>query len=114
VSINSAELLEDIFVNHNQYLTKTKVEKYIVSMLGDQNIVFMDTFHPKYPQTRKVLSAAFLKSKLMAITKVIKSEIIECIKECQLKGEHIVNIVDFWGDIENKIFTSIAVGRSNS
>jgi hypothetical protein len=59
----------------------------------------MDTFHPKYSQTRKVLSAAFFKSKLMAITKVIKMEIIECIKECQLKGEHIVNIVDFWSHI---------------
>ena len=74
----------------------------------------MDTFHPKYAQTRKVLSAAFFKSKLKAITKIIKMEIIECIKECQLKGEHIVNIVDFWSHIENKIFTSIAVGRSNS
>jgi hypothetical protein len=86
----------------------------MVSMLGAQNVVFMDTFHPQYAQTRKVLSAAFFKQKLRAITQVIKMEIIDSIKELQRKEEHVVNIIDFWSVIENKIFTSIAVGRSNS
>jgi cytochrome P450 len=114
VSFNSARLLEDVFVKHNDNLTKAKMDKYLVSILGNQNIVFMDTFHKDYAKTRKVLSAAFFKQKLAAITKVIKIEVIEVIRECQQKGRHEVNVIDFWGTIQSRIFSSIAVGRSNA
>jgi hypothetical protein len=53
----------------------------MLAIMGDRNIVFMDSFHKDYNQTRKVLSAAFFKSKLLAITSVIKNEVCEIIEE---------------------------------
>lgn len=53
------------------------------AIMGDQNVVFMDTFHKDYNATRKVLSAAFFKNKLQALTRVIKQVVIEFITEVQ-------------------------------
>ena len=114
VIINSADLLDDIFVKYNAIATKNEEDRRMLCILGRDNIIFMDTFHKDYATKRKVLSAAFFKQKLDAITKIIKTEAIDVIKQCQSKGEHVVDIVNFWGEIQSRIFTSIAVGSNNA
>lgn len=69
--------------------------------MARENILFMDTFHRNYSATRKVLSAAFFKQKLNAITKIIKEEVINAIRLTQSKGDHEANIVDFWSEIQS-------------
>jgi hypothetical protein len=73
-------MLEEILTKQNPYLTKHPVDRYIASILGDRNVVFMDTFHQDYANTRKVLSAAFFKQKLLAVTTIIKEEVLDVIK----------------------------------
>ena len=51
------------------------------AIIGDNNIVMMDTFHKDYNETRKTLSAAFFKNKLQVLTQVIKSEVVQFIAE---------------------------------
>lgn len=114
VCLNSATLLDDLYVKQNAFATKNEEERNMLAILGRENVVFMDTFHKDYAQTRKVLSAAFFKQKLDAITKIIKIEVVDVIKECQQKNEQVVDIVTFWGEVQSRIFTSIAVGRNNA
>lgn len=96
VFINSARLLDDIYVKQNAYATKNELERTILYALGERNVFVMDTFHKDYPNTRKVLTAAFFKNKLGSITQIIKEEVVEVIRECEAKGEHEVDIVEFW------------------
>jgi len=70
--INSVDFLNDIYVKYNAFHTKSDQEQNIFAILGGRNIVFMDTHDKAYPPTRKSLSAAFFKSKLQALTKIIK------------------------------------------
>ena len=114
IVFNTADLLDDFFVKQNASLTKSSIERQAMSMLAGQNVLMMDTFHRDYAKTRKVLSAAFFKQKLIAITKIIKEEVIEAIAQCQTKGEHEVDILDFWSEIQSQIFATIAVGRKNA
>ena len=58
----------------------------------------MDTFHKDYN----------------AMTNVIKEEVVEVVKAYQAKGDHELDIVEFWSDVQSKIFTSVAVGRGNT
>ena len=64
MKINTVEMLDDIYVKQNHLNTKYPDDAKMFAILGDQNILFMDSFHKDYNQTRKVLSAAFFKSKL--------------------------------------------------
>ena len=73
--------MDDIYVKQNAFNTKDFETANLFAMLSAKNVVFMDTFHKDYNMTRKVLSAAFFKNKLKAITKVIKEETIEFIAE---------------------------------
>ena len=79
--VNTVEMLDDIYVKQNHLNTKHPDDARMFAIMGDRNIVFMDSFHKDYNQTRKVLSAAFFKSKLSAITSVIKNEVCEIIEE---------------------------------
>ena len=81
VSINSVDFLEDVYIKQNAFNTKLVEDARIFCIMGERNVVFMDTFHKDYNMTRKVLSAAFFKSKLQALTTVIKEEVVELIKE---------------------------------
>jgi hypothetical protein len=74
----------------------------------------MDTFDENYHATRKELSAAFFKSKLQTITKIIKEEMLDIIAKRQAKPDGEVDIVDFWTKIQSQIFTAVAVGRGNA
>jgi hypothetical protein len=82
VMINSAELLDDLFVNYNGLMTKSSFERLASTKMAGKNVLFMDTFHKDYAKTRKVLSVAFFKQKLVAITKIIKEEVIDAIRLC--------------------------------
>lgn len=114
VHINSVEFLDDVFVNYNAYNTKLSDDARMFAIMGEQNVVFMDTFHKDYNQTRKVLSGAFFKNKLKSLTRVIKQEIIDYIAEIQSSGVTQVDIAEFWRQIQGRIFTSVAIGRGNA
>ena len=62
--INSVDFLEDIYVKQNAYNTKAMTDHQVFAMIGQQNVLFMNTFHKDYNATRKSLSPAFFKSKL--------------------------------------------------
>lgn len=114
VHINSVDFLDDIFVKYNAYNTKLSDDARMFAIMGEQNVVFMDTFHKDYNQTRKVLSGAFFKNKLKSLTRVIKQEIVDYIAEIQSSGVAEVDIAEFWRQIQGRIFTSVAVGRGNA
>jgi hypothetical protein len=83
VFVNTCDYLEDIYVKQNAYFTKHPVLKSFFSFFGPQSILTSDTFHKDYAETRKVLTSAFFKNKLLPITKIIKEEVISIIRECQ-------------------------------
>ena len=64
IFINSVDFLEDIYVKQNAFNTKNVSDHQVFAMIGQRNVLFMDTFHKDYNATRKSLSAAFFKSKL--------------------------------------------------
>ena len=61
LSINSVDFLDEIFVKSNAFNTKLISEQRIFAIIGERNVVFMDTFHKDYNATRKELSGAFFK-----------------------------------------------------
>ena len=64
VAINSVDFLNEVYIKSNAYNTKDMDASLVLRTFSGENIVFMDTFHKDYALTRKVLSAAFFKSKL--------------------------------------------------
>ena len=71
----------------------------MLSLICEQNVSFMDTFHKDYIPRRKSLSAAFFKQKLTRITKLVREETMEYIKELQTGKVFEVDIVDFWSSM---------------
>ena len=114
VSINSVEFLDDIYMKSNAFNTKHPESQKMFSMVANQNIVFMDTFHKDYNAARKELSSAFFKHKLKSFISIIKQEVVEVIKDYQTRQVTEVDIVDFWREVQSKIFTAVAVGRGNT
>lgn len=91
--LNSAEFLDDLFVKQNAFNTKQAQDTKMFAIMGQNNIVFMDTFHQDYNATRKVLSAAFFKNKLKVLTRVIKKEVVEYVAEIQSQNQSELDIV---------------------
>jgi hypothetical protein len=77
--INSVDFLQDIYVRYNDLNTKFAPDMNCFLFLSRSNVVVMNTFDKDYHATRKELSAAFFKSKLQTITRIIKEEVIDVI-----------------------------------
>ena len=80
LSINSAKLLEDIYIKYNTYLTKTPYEQKVFAIMGPRNIIFKPSENIEYALQRKALSAAFFKSKLISLTNIVKEVSLSFIK----------------------------------
>lgn len=61
LSINSADFLEDIYINQNKYHTKHFKERALFSNFIPQSLLFIDSEHPDYNNKRKAVSGAFFK-----------------------------------------------------
>jgi hypothetical protein len=68
----SPNQLQDIYVKKNAFTTKFWRSSSSFSWLLKKSIIFDQTNDPNYPEKRKALSGAFFKSKLIAMTKIIK------------------------------------------
>jgi len=79
--INTCEYLEDIFITHNKLHTKHEISRRNFSNWVPNSIFFQATEHPTYLDKRKALSAAFFKSKLVTMTKIIKKVALHEIKK---------------------------------
>jgi cytochrome P450 len=97
IYLNSAELLDEIFVRQNAWFSKWHDFRNVFSIISPTNIVFMETFHKDFSEKRKALSTAFFKSKLTKITTVIKDEVLEFIKTMCTSKE--IDIVKFLSEL---------------
>jgi len=93
--INLATLLDDFFVNQNQYLTKSERLARIYTHFIGRSITIKDTFDKTYDQTRKGLASAFFKSKLDQINQITKQQTIAFIKEHQQLQTKEIDLVKF-------------------
>lgn len=72
VLINSAEYLQDIYINKNQFIDKDYGKGQEMEPVIGEGLVFASSFDPKTHERRKALSSAFFKSKLISMTRTIK------------------------------------------
>ena len=83
VLINSAEYLQDIYINKNQYVDKDYGRGNETEPIIGEGIIFASSHDPTTHERRKALSGAFFKSKLLPMTKVIREVTLKVIKNWQ-------------------------------
>jgi hypothetical protein len=69
--VNSCELLQDLYVNKNPWLTKSRFHAKMF-FRAPTSLIVEQTQSVTYEAKRKVLSGVFFKQKLQAMTKLIK------------------------------------------
>ena len=77
---NNHECLQDFYINQNSKATKSKSAAAVFLQLFGKSILMMQSKDPVYVAKRKTLSAAFFKSKLIGLTKIIKECTVDEIK----------------------------------
>ena len=48
ISVNTTKLLDDIYVKHNKFITRTNLELRMFSILGRRGIIFMPSEDKNY------------------------------------------------------------------
>ena len=86
VMFNKARQLDELFVTKNSVYTKHDMERRGQYPLTFHNIAGMHTDDPLYKKKKKALSAAFYKSKMSQIAKIVKQTTLRCFSELQAKG----------------------------
>ena len=112
ISINTAKALEEVYVKHNKYLTKTILEQLMFSVFIRRSIIFKPSEDPEYIPQRKAVSSAFFKSKLIALTSIIKNVSLNYIKNMQEEKAEQIDVVKFSRYMQSQIFESVALGIS--
>ena len=75
----------------------------------------MHTDDPIYKKKRKALSAAFFKSKMSLIAKIVKQTTLRCFAELQAKGpSNEVELNSFTSNVQAHIIVSIMAGVGHS
>ena len=74
----------------------------------------METESENYADKRKALSAAFFKSKLLAMTKIIKEVTLKEIKRLQHRASNEVDLVCMTIDLQSRIIINCSVGMGHS
>jgi hypothetical protein len=92
LTITSAEMLEDIYINKNAQTSKWFMSRWQFWKIMPSSIVFQPSEDPTYPEKRKALSSAFFKNKLLGMTQIIKEITLKEIKEIQEKGKSEVSL----------------------
>lgn len=90
-----AKHLDEIFVSKNSVYTKHDIEREVQKPLTFNNMLSLDTDDPMYKKKRKALSAAFFKSKMQLIAKIVKQTALTCFKELQAKESNEVELNSF-------------------
>jgi len=85
--VNSAECLQDLYVNKNALVTKHSSSSRAWSIIMPQSILFQHTHAADYSDKRKALSSAFFKQKLLMMHETIKHVTINRIKSIQASGQ---------------------------
>jgi len=93
LSINSCDFLEDIYVTKNKYHSKDWMPRALISHFMPNSILFQATEHPNYHEKRKVLSAAFFKSKLISMTQIIKEVADKEVKRLKNENKEQLDLV---------------------
>ena len=114
LKINSCEYLEDIFITHNKLHTKYFLARKMFNYFAPNTIFFQATEHPTYLDKRKALSAAFFKSKLISMTKIIKQVALNEVKRIQDASTNEHNLVQFTIDFYSQIIINCIVGTGYS
>ena len=111
VMFNKADSLDDLYVTKNSAYSKHEIERKMGAPMLKNSIVSMETDHPQYKLKRKVLSAAFMKSKLDAIRTEVKLVATRTFAELQAQGdENEVDLNAFTSKVQANIIISILVG----
>ncbi len=76
--------------------------------------MFEDTYSENYADKRKALSAAFFKSKLLSMTKIIKEVTLKEIKRLQKMPSNEVDLVLMTIDLQSRIIINCSVGMGHS
>lgn len=114
VLINSAEYLQDIYVNKNSCIDKDYGKGNESEPIIGQGILFASSADPTTHTRRKALSGAFFKSKLIPMTKVIREVSLKVIKKWQQDGSRQVNFVDFAEELQAKVIVTILIGAEHA
>jgi cytochrome P450 len=108
--INSAEYLQDIYVNKNQFVDKDYGRGHESEPVLGESIFFASSHDPKTHERRKALSGAFFKSKLLPMTKVIREVTLKVIKNWQKDGDREINLADLTEELQSKIIITVLIG----
>lgn len=73
LSVNSADMLDVIYIQQNKFHSKHHTSRDGFKTFLPSTIVFQASDDPNYTSNRKALSGAFFKSKLIAMTKIMKA-----------------------------------------
>jgi hypothetical protein len=73
LNMASVDLLQDLYVQKNQLITKHYLFRYLFWPVAKSSILFQASEDPIYNDKRKALSTVFFKSRLAGMTKIIKS-----------------------------------------
>ena len=77
-------------------------------------IVFQATEDPTYSDRRKALSAAFFKSKLLGMTKIIKETTLKVIKDIQSSNLTEISLAQMTVKLQSEIILNVSVGMGHS
>ena len=83
ISINSAEMLTEVYMHKNTFVTKSDRSIKIFGNFVRNGLFFTPTNDPLFPARRKALSGAFFKQKLIGMSKIIKEATTEQIRRLQ-------------------------------
>ena len=114
LTITSAEMLEDIYINKNAQTSKWFMSRWQFWKIMPSSIVFQPSEDPTYPEKRKALSSAFFKNKLLGMTQIIKEITLKEIKEIQEKGKSEVSLAHLTLSLQSRIIINISVGMGYS
>ena len=109
LSINTADFLEDIFVNQNKYHTKSEPGRAQFSIMT-QSLNFQKTEDPEYAQKRKAISTALFKQKLLAMAPTMKRVTLNEVKRWQDEGLKEIDLVKTTMELYGRIIMTICIG----
>ena len=110
LSVNSADVLADVYNHKNALVTKSELGLRLFSHFITQGLFFTPTSDPQLGDRRKALSGAFFKQKLIGMTKIIKQATMEQIRTLQKVPSRKFDLVSFTMELQSRIIISASVG----
>lgn len=114
IGFASADYLEDLYVKQNAQTSKSPMTTKMMHYFMPTALIFALSEQPQYHERRKIMSAAFFKSKIKNMTHCIKEVTLKEIKRVQESGENSIDINQFTQDLQMRIIINVAVGAGMS